>query len=464
MPDHAQQSRASASAAAGPVRRGRAPQGVEGPAAGVGALQRMADAAPGTGRLRQLARAAGARGVVQRESSYDGVMPAHDVYQDDYAFDGGRGNKFTYHHIIPENVLKKVTAQLTEIRTHLAGNDAPGKDAFGGSLDTLTANGRSHWMNVRVQNFVFFANKEYSDLGVSVDDGEARAVMTAGGRDRDKLIAGFQTLFHGKISPKYPARHSAALGVKDALIKPMPDTQYATFEAGDPGTIAGLFAGLDAAMFDTGRIGGEVAEGIAEVNRNPPRRGSKKGGYLAVLKSEVRVRGVDDWFRHNFGAGVKKLVQDYGVPHDEDMELEHSVQWNPGNVHRGPSSTFRESVDELVDDGGDKFEKAAANIVGPDHYRALEALNGMIAPFLATHGPKKPGQPGYDAKIAAATGLVNQMVAVQGFGLTGFDEGQWEQHKPGKVRLRRDDDKLRGVGLLPPVPLDGAQENVVENV
>jgi hypothetical protein len=444
------------------VHRDARPDAEAGPAVlRTGPLQRLADAAPPLAGLRALRRAAEARGApVQRASDYDGILPAHESYGDGFAYDDGsekddkdkRLSDFTYHHIIPENQLVLVTSQLKEISEHLKSN--PEQDGgFGGAMGALSDNARAMWQKTRARNASVFVTRQFSDLGVKVSEDEAETLIGAN-PSLEALFAAFRDF----CRPQVQAKMYRPPKIKDTCMA-LIESDHAKFDQPVP-DVSGLSA-LPAAYFDVAALQAALPAKLLEA-RAGVRRGTTRGAYFGVLQSLVRVRSADAWFPEAYptvalpkavDGSLRRLVQQYAMAGDVD-EVEKAVQWNPGNIHRGPSSKLRDSggsdLEKLVNDGGNDFEIAAANVVSKEHFQALTVCKATMDSFLDTYGGMAPEDEGYDAKIAAAKGLVDAMVTVQGFGLTGFREDQWEQ-KGAKMNLRLDRPKIEAAGLDGPL-------------
>jgi hypothetical protein len=149
----------------------------------------------------------------------------------------------------------------------------------------------------------------------------------------------------------------------------------------------------------------------------------------------------------NNGETLKAKVKENGIPNSEhsDDKLKYAIQWNPGNIHRGPKSDMRisggEGYNELLDDGGEKFEKAAVNLVSTEHFGLLVELNKNVD-LLSVANITTPLDP---MILTLAKKTMDTMIQIQGMGLTGFKESNWsEQDVDGKkiARLNQQDDKI----------------------
>ncbi len=122
-----------------------------------------------------------------------------------------------------------------------------------------------------------------------------------------------------------------------------------------------------------------------------------------------------------------------------------AVQWNPGNIHRGPSSSKRldpttSNFDELLDDGGDLFEKAAVNLISIGHFTKIIALKNKIDPFLSNKVSE--GNVPDTEKMNNAKAVVLGLKTIMKEGLTQFNPNKWEKHGDGHMRVIRDQTKI----------------------
>jgi hypothetical protein len=395
--------------------------------------------------------------AVQRESAYDGLMPAHDNFRDSYQFNGAKTSKFTYHHIIPENKLKLVTAQLAIILAYFKGAGAArGKRAgFDSALGGMMTDAKKNWLTTRVKNTTFQLNKEFSDYRLPVKEDEVRGILESTAEQLDPIFAKFRDLYKERL-------RAARAQVKSQITDALKGAQFfADAKNRDQGALTtSIGAAIGSHLFDMAVVMPTVMANLATEAAGKKKDALTRGDLRDPIVNGILAIDLDTHFQTQFPplyvnattpGKLKKLLQDSALPHDEKDHLEHAVQWNPGNVHRGPESSKRlgpaagAGFNELVDDGGDDFEKAAANLVSKGHYEALVALNAQIDTFTGI--PIVGGVPN-DDKVDAAVALVGKMHAVMKMPTTGFREDQWEMHGTTKMRVKQNDDKLRAVGLI----------------
>jgi hypothetical protein len=109
--------------------------------------------------------------------------------------------------------------------------------------------------------------------------------------------------------------------------------------------------------------------------------------------------------------------------------------WMPGNIHRGPKGSYRldpknvKQFQEWQDDGGDKFEKAAANIVSVEHFGKLWKLNAEMDKLIGLPVPDATDGAKVAAFRAQVVEVLELMDAIRKLPTTRFDESQWEAHK-----------------------------------
>jgi hypothetical protein len=408
----------------------------------------------------------GSGAAVQRESAYDGLMPGHDTFRDSYTFNGAKATDFTYHHIIPENKLKKVTAQLQLIRNYFSGGGQQNarRGAFDNELGGMLTDAKKGWLDTRVKNTTFYVDKQFNDYGMPLSESQVREILEDTAEDLDPILGKFQSFYKTKLKSRF---EPAPLKVPGIITEALKSETFYTHvcNQNEAGVRSGLAAQLDTAIYDIDTIIQPVMDAIAEVKTATPGAGKQKtpllnkGTLRGAIASAIRGYDFDTYFRLKFpplystattDGTLKRVLQTYALPHDDSEHLQHAVQWNPANVHRGPDSEKRlspksgQEFNELVDDGGDAFEKAAANLVETDHYEALVALNNDIDEFLKTPVGNAPS----DTKLDDATSLVHKMHAVMEFGTTKFKENQWEMKGDKHMRLKKDEDKLRAAELI----------------
>jgi hypothetical protein len=118
-----------------------------------------------------------------------------------------------------------------------------------------------------------------------------------------------------------------------------------------------------------------------------------------------------------------------------DDKFEEGAIWMPGNIHRGPKGSYRldpknnKQFKEWQDDGGDSFEKAAANLVSVDHFAKLWALNAEMDKMIGMDVPEKSEEEKVKAFRDQAAAVLTLMDQIRKLGMTQFDESQWESNK-----------------------------------
>jgi len=403
--------------------------------------------------------------VLQRESSYDGLMPGHDTWGDSYTFAGEKSTEFTYHHIIPENKLKLVTKELAGIKKYFddleqtdENEDLRGKGmALDNEVGGLITGAKAGWFKTRVQDVTHAINHTYDIYDISVTTTEVQNVMEAAGEALPELFTRFGALLKPKIKRLYEREKGS---VKRVVTQGLKDPQFYNALNGADGTNIRAWLGLhfDATVFDLDAAVEQILPAVVKKINRKSKTALNKGRIRDVVVEAVNgsTKGsFDDYYLEeckplyeNSTASdthLKKLLQKNALPHDASEHLEHAVQWNPGNIHRGPSSTKRldpdagVGFDELVDDGGDLFEKAAVNLLATPHFKKLVKLNSDIDTFLLT---KVKDVAPDNAKVDLAQDIVRQMKAIQGLGLTQFKEKQWEMKGEDKMRLKKNQDLI----------------------
>jgi len=403
--------------------------------------------------------------VVQRASDYAGILPKHETFEDSYRFQGRRSTDFTYHHIIPENKLEKVYKQLRTIRDYLEGDGPSNKtsNAFNAQLSGLVTNARKGWLKTRARNTTYALQQDFGDLPVQIPESKVEEILKAYAQTQDDPSGAFQSQYKQELEPNF---HEAKRKARSTVSTMLNTTSFFRTGWGDERLIRELWEALGKDVYNFDILAPWLQDALQAVRDEDEqhRITSKvldKRSVLKHIKFALQRYDLETYFRDKFPAlsalrptqgTLKKLLQQNAIPHEDSEHLEHAVQWNPGNIHRGPASSKRlnpdagEEFDALVDDGGDNFEKAAANLVERKHYEVLEELNEQIDGFLKV--PIRNGVPD-DNKIAAAVEIVRRMRALMEFGLTKFDEHQWEQKGDKHMRLRKNNTNLRAVGLIP---------------
>ncbi|GAA4034368.1 hypothetical protein GCM10022409_18420 [Hymenobacter glaciei] len=169
-------------------------------------------------------------------------------------------------------------------------------------------------------------------------------------------------------------------------------------------------------------------------------------GIRNILKSKLSrlETSVDDEVlkqRMNLGEkllekGFEEKIAKYAISGigAEDNFTEGAV-WMPGNIHRGPKGSFRldpknaKQFLDWQDDGGDKFEKAAANIVSVEHFGKLWKLNAEMNKLIDMPVPDAADEAEVAVFRAQVVEVLELMDAIRKLPTTKFDESQWQAHK-----------------------------------
>lgn len=391
--------------------------------------------------------------LIQRAGPYQGLLPEHDTYGDKYKFQGVDSDKFTYHHIIPENKLHEALPKLKAILE--AEGESDERSRLKAGVEKLKGAAREQWINTRARNTTYAINKEYSDYGVVVTEGQLKPLI-ADNTTLDPLFKTVKDLVVEQLRTKLKYKFLRAKSdFRDALSEQLKEPESTWV-----GAVQGL---VDANKLENYPVVDPQAV-VAAINSAPqPRKGSRKGNIMRAV--DVYVNGVtfDEYStgKHPelhadsvaMPAYLKRIVRDSGMPKQGQDELEDSVTWMPGNIHRGPESKTRLSpkagkdFDHLVDDGGDSFETAAANLVETPHFQRLIALDGKLGRIIAIDDGKLITA----ENITLAADTVEDMLAIQQFGLTQYDKENWREKTVGgkqQMRLERNDQRLRAAGLI----------------
>lgn len=391
---------------------------------------------PVLGLQRLVGNHAVALSMLQRAGDYSGLLPDHDSLGGDYQTnDAAKNTDFTYHHIIPENQLAAALAKLQAVRA------AQGEVA-GATLEhriaELENGGEAVWLRTRATNLAAAINREFSDFEVRVS-ADALHPLLAAEQQLDGLFARVGRLVRARAEARWSERRRQIIAAIKALLG---DRSF-----GLAWRARGHVAGHIESSMNGLTYAGQVltpTDQIVTIFRQIPYLagpGTNKGAAQRAVEELVRRPTFDHFYRDHLGPlhsesvsspTLKKLVRDKGLPRADQDKFKDSVEWLPGNLHRGPSSRRRLSGgvgwNELLDDGGDKFEKSAQNLVKANHYQALEQLQVTLEAFLNESDPA--------AQLTAAETAVGEMVNIQAYGLTNFDRDRWQPHGEKGVRVR----------------------------
>lgn len=374
--------------------------------------------------------------VFQFAGDYSGLLPKHEAYEDDVPTGA------TYHHIIPENKLKSVIPRLKHILQSDTRKEST--ERFG----IFMGQAGEQWLRTRITNTVYAINGMYDELQVTA--GEIAPIL---GKYTDfgTLFPVFYELLFAKLKSVYSQlglRMSNALRTAGSYNR----DELADFVAGVIQTVHcenQLSADFLTELFL------QSAEKELVHKQKSKFRINKATVCAEIARLPDRIV-VAEMYPNLIGEGrtsLKGILRANAVFGVED-EFDAAMCWNPGNIHRGPSKRAVEgdiNYDELLDDGGEKFEKSAANLVAPAHYAELVNLNSDIESLMAL-------AVGTEGEVALAQRIVQRMIALQEIGLTQYDKDKWVPVDPNdarnqKRRIVRDDIKLMQAGLIPPVPV-----------
>ncbi len=362
--------------------------------------------------------------AVQLAGDYSGLLPDHTTHKDTYKFGvaDNDSSEFTYHHIIPENLLKKV---FEKIEALLATNPASVQGArLTSATENLKAGGRNLWIETRAKNTAAAVNNEF---GLDLSPQQILPLVQAHTK-LDALFPAVRTLVKDQLRDRFlklgaPLSSRVSNLVKTDFIKAWSGGKASAvtpyiIELLEPFRMSGM------PLFDVA----EVTAIVTSLHYQAP-RGTNKGKLVEEIGDYARGKSFDSFCAKNIAAPLRTVVQRNGLPRHEQDELRDAIEWNPGNIHRGPKSEYRlnaENAHNLWDDGGSKFEHAAVNLIATGHFTQVELLSRNITVFLADNT-----DPPSEATLALAAGIVGQMLAIQAVPVTPFDKAAWEKHTDG---------------------------------
>ncbi|HVZ25989.1 MAG TPA: hypothetical protein VG842_08045 [Sediminibacterium sp.] len=391
----------------------------------------------------------GSQVVAQLASDYSGLLPGHDTFQQSYTFDGKKKTDFTYHHIIPENKLVTVVGKLKEILRLAAGDTELEK-----KQQKLESNAEEQWQKTRAQDTAFAVNGLFPKETISVTSEELLPHI----KTNTTLDTLWVAIREEVLKPKI-------LALRDRLIQKMRRPIVDLLNDPENARIIriGYMPSVRSIVEQTGmgaltRIDPYAPEmiGVADIADALVAVSNNEKKIEAVIQKAQSLNPIDTYITNalpyvsssaNSGETLKAKVKENGIPNSDHSEdkLKYAVQWNPGNIHRGPKSDMRisggEGYNELVDDGGEKFEKAAVNLVSTEHFGLLVELNKKVD-LLAAANITTPLDP---MILTLAKQTMDTMISIQGMGLTGFKASNWsEQDVGGKkiARLNQQDEKI----------------------
>lgn len=396
----------------------------------------------------------------QLASDYSGLLPSHDTNEDSYR-DGNNNEKkeFTYHHIIPENKLVKVAKEFIKIKNDIKkyGNDDELKDGFTSSITDLQDNAKKQWFETRLTDFQYYMNKEFADDGLLFTKDNLKPILERDNTSDAIIKAVLNLAIHQTKVDQVEQKKQFESRLDLMKSKGRQDQKMVVEELKSVNKLSDYAPPLLNWMDQYSDIANiaELKREVQENMTNAVTKANYKNAYNPIFQwfykdyyiykcnklgvsHYIKNDGLSKALASNTQSELEKIVKKYALPHDDrdDAYLKSSVQWNPGNIHRGPSSSKRldpdkDGFEQYLDDGGDEFEKAAVQILTTNHYRQLYNLNNDIDAFLANTN--------IDAeKLRQAKHIATEMRGLQNNGLTQFDPNQWEsiQNKPSKMRLK----------------------------
>jgi hypothetical protein len=424
--------------------------------------QRVQSPSAGRGEARQKPQRKpdAVQRVMQRASDYDGLLPAHEALGQSYTFQGAANTTFTYHHIIPENKLATAVIKLKAILAAAPAAASAGNAALHQSSATLQADAAEQQLLTRVKNTTHAVNAMFLADTVAVSESSVETALRANAA-LPGLWAAVKTLVINAMSELLRRKKDALRKGLIAIFKTQAFERAVTLR-----NTASIDEGLAELVAATGVDHNAVPlldvvtlRGLLLANA-----GNKAERLVAVSEHLAGV-SAETFTTNNYPtvtAGgttadtLKGILRANGLAADAhtDDPLLYAVQWNQGNIHRGPSSTLRVSSgahhDPLLDDGGDAFETAAVNLVSLGHFQELQALNGELTILnAAVVAPPTP------ATIALARTVLDRMHTIHQHGLTQFNPAQWHQVNVGgadKARLVANPGKqhaARAAGAIP---------------
>ena len=416
--------------------------------------------------------------IVQRAGDYSGLLPDHDVEKND-AYDFGQQNKrkkeFTYHHIIPENTLTKVYDKIKILLDKTKDIEGEQEDRLHTQTKELKSGGRKLWLDTRAKNTAYTINTNFSDYfsdyGVSVTPEQLRPLIEAN-TSLDTLFSVIRDLIKHQFESVFVRMKTEFLkAIKKELNERAFERDWQQKNAGNTiMTILEPFNISGKSIFKANELE-HIVHTTPYQNLNGP--GTNKSTLVSLIGDYAKSKTFNDFYSQSFPELVveKKGDKNYlytnvsekGLPRDNQDELRDAMEWNPGNIHRGPKSSYRldpNSVSQfkaLLDDGGDRFEYAAVNLVDTKHFVKLELLSRNI-PYLLKADTDNLSQ----QTLTLAGGIIGQMLDIQAHGVTKFQESSWEKHEDNKMRVKQNDDNIRAAKGITSIALLGKANNIQE--
>lgn len=387
-------------------------------------------------------RSAVQSGPIQLASAYNGRMAKHEAYGDSYQHEQQEKTDFTYHHIVPENLLVKFTKGLAVVQGWGADQ------AVDSAAAELVTKNTAHRVRVRAKDLTYEVNKALGGE-VSVTESEVYEIVSKK-VGIDEQWGAMIALIRGKVDKIVQERKTALK--RKLQSKLTGKSELKKTESGHLAILQRMLPGLESTDRPFTRAAPMLTySALADITQNHSNWAARAGSIVDGYATDTAMQGHFDWVLEDATTDgkLKRIVRDNGLE-DDSMGLEDAIAWNPGNVHRGPSSSLRRSpgklgFDALIDDGGNSFEIAAANLVSTGHFALLTRLNQEVTAFNAIDlKAQNLDRANARSKAAAAMGT---MSAIYDQGTTAFNPAQW-QESGESMELVRDDTKLRAAGLI----------------
>lgn len=321
----------------------------------------------------------GGPAVVMRAGFPAGMMKEHpDKGPTENRKQGDDPTDWTYHHIIPENVIeafwKAAKPNLWKLQ-EVKGSDSKG------ALTTLVGRGYRQLREAAVFTLTRRLKVELFDLRLSA-----------------QKLSELATNAVAILAPAASGPQRVAPPTYDEAVDQIIADSGAAVTITDPMSLAGLKTDIK------DHLGKAVATLEQQTRVQTEARVTGKLDSLKAPEAEREERAEDP---------------------DETAALavtEQMIRWMPGNIHHGPSSKQRrnpksQGFDPERDDGGDQFEVAARHLISKEQYATLVALNAAMIAY--TKAPEDMEQLG-----KAARELIN---------LTAYSVTEWASVKSAWV-------------------------------
>lgn len=297
---------------------------------------------------------------------------------------------WTYHHIIPENVIeafwKAAKPNLWRLQEVKGSDDR-------GALTTLVGRGYRQLREAAVFTLTRRLNRELFDLKLS--EPKLRELATNAVAILAPAASGPQ--------PVAPPRYDTAV---DQIIA----DSGAGVAITDPMSLDGLKTD----------IGEHLGKAVATLEQQEK------------VQTEATVTGKLD--------SLKAPQADRAADPGETAALavtEQMIRWMPGNIHHGPSSKQRRNpkspgFDPERDDGGDQFEVAARHLISKEQYATLVALNAAMVAYTKAPGDMEELKKAARELINLTAYSVTEWASVKS---AWVESGGWWQIRPRLLTL-----------------------------